>query len=271
MLYFISSIKRNFPITKQFSFIGLLFCSVFVTDCSTYWSHRKNDLADVFTAGVETPGYGIGMRIGPLATGFVFQGGESAPGKRDLGTGYGLRGGSFGPYRSQQLIFGILGGEKFHSLPNSNQNPTIKDQNTNPTNTETTPSQNEFLFPDAQETEEDSNPTPELSSERQNSKSYNLRYLKFYHNPVAERRKAKKAAFYKKILASLDPEKKNEEIQTFLAQNPKNKDDYPSVFLFDIEFYFAIRYGVRVGFNLGEFLDFLVGFAGLDLMEDDIQ
>lgn len=246
----------------------VFFLASFVLNCSTYWGHRKNDLADIFTAGVESPGYGVGMRIGPLATGFVFQGGESAPGKRDLGTGYGLRGGNFGEYRSQQLIFGILGSEKFHSFSAAQAKPPTQENRTStPEKTDSA----DFLFPDTGEAPSESDASvPELPNERQNAKSYNIRYLRFYHNPVAERRKAKKAAFFRKYLESLDPEKRNEEIQTFLAQNSKSKDDYPSSFLYEIEFYIGARYGIRIGFNLAEFFDFLLGFTGVDLLEDDI-
>ncbi|WP_246050576.1 LIC13411 family adhesin [Leptospira langatensis] len=258
-------------ITKPFYFSPIFLLTFLMIDCSSYWAHRKNDLADVFTAGVESPGYGLGVRIGPLAGGFIFQGGESAPGKRDLGTGYGLRGGSYGPYRSQQLVFGFLGGEKFHSLPNTPEptNPSQKVE-TKPQGQDPNSSQGFLLLPDAPEGEEDPNPTPELANERQNTKSFEIRYLKFYNNPVEERRKAKKALFYKKFLESLDPEKKNEAIQAYLAQNPKSKDDYPLGFLFEVEIYISIKYGIRLGFNIGEFLDFLFGFTGLDLMEDDL-
>lgn len=263
---------RLYPEMKKklsIHFFCILLPGLIVIDCSTYWSHRKKDLADVFTAGIETPGYGVGVRLGPLATGFVFQGGESEPGKRDLGTGYGLRGGAYGPYRSQQLIFGFLGGEKFHSMPSTESSPQKEENKTTPGSNSQKDS-NFLLLPEAPESEQDPNPTPELSDERLNSKSYEIRYLRFYNNPVSERRKAKKEAFFRKYLESLDPQKRNEAIQTFLAQNPKNKDDYPSAFLFEVELYISIRYGIRLGFNFGEFLDFLLGFAGIDLMEDDI-
>ncbi|WP_246052618.1 LIC13411 family adhesin [Leptospira semungkisensis] len=257
-------------ITKRFYFYSIFLLSFLVIDCSTYWAHRKNDLADVFTAGVETPGYGVGLRIGPLATGFIFQGGESAPGKRDLGTGYGLRGGSYGSYRSQQLVFGFLGGEKFHSLPDT-PDPVAPSPKTEPKSSAQDPSSPGFLLlPDSPENEEDPNPTPELANERQNTKSFEIRYLQFYNNPVEERRKAKKVLFFKKFLEHLDPEKKNEAIQTYLTQNPRSKDDYPLGFLFEIELYISVKYGLRLGFNIGEFVDFLLGFTGLDLMEDDL-
>ncbi|TGL61130.1 LIC13411 family adhesin [Leptospira sarikeiensis] len=257
--------KRNQNLSYRSHFLIIFLLSIITIDCSTYWSHRKKDLADVFTAGVESPGYGVGVRIGPLATGFVFQGGESEPGKRDLGTGYGLRGGSYGKYRSQQLIFAFLGGEKFHSMPNEEILPKEE-----PKQAETKPSDNFLILPETNDPEQDPNPTPELSDERQNAKSYEIRYLRFYNNPVSERRKAKKEAFFRKYLESLDPQKRNEAIQNFLAQNPKNKDDYPSAFLFEVELYISIRYGIRIGFNFAEFLDFLLGFTGFDLLEDDI-
>ncbi|TGK21231.1 hypothetical protein EHO61_05150 [Leptospira fluminis] len=255
--------------------IPTFICALLFTDCATYWSHRKNDLQDVFTFGVENPGYGVGVRLGPLAGGFVFQGGESAPGKRDLGIGYGLRGGNFGSYRSQQLIFGILGSDKFHSLPSKNPTVTGSPSDANPSGkTDSGSGENSgLLFPELPDAENPEGTDSEMDTleERQKAKSYTLRYLQFYNIPIDERRRKKKEAFFRKYVQSLDPDKKNDALQAYLAQNPENKDDYPLAFLYQIEVYLGVRYGVRIGFNVAEFLDFILGFTGLDLLEDDIE
>ena len=65
--------------------------------------------------GVESPVYGAGVRLGPIPLGLYFAGGESEVGARDLGEGYGLRGGDFGKYHSQALVYTFLGGENFYS------------------------------------------------------------------------------------------------------------------------------------------------------------
>ncbi|EQA45222.1 hypothetical protein LEP1GSC050_3251 [Leptospira broomii serovar Hurstbridge str. 5399] len=263
--YFMKIPFRLFPILLSF---------VFCFNCATYWSQRKNDLQDVFTAGVENPGYGLGVRVGPLAAGFVFQGGETEPGKKNLGTGYGIRGGSIGSYRSQQLIFGILGSDKFHALPKGIKAappvPKVPDVDVQaPEGGNANPG---LLFPELPEEEGNNNENSEIDTldERQKAKSFDIRYLKFYNIPVEERRKQKKEAFFRKYIENLDPDKKNEALQSFLAENPVNKDDYPKAFLFQLELYVGARYGIRIGFNVAELLDFLIGFTGLDILEDDI-
>ncbi|PJZ71537.1 hypothetical protein CH373_00120 [Leptospira perolatii] len=252
--------------------IFLFFCN-----CATYWSQRKNDLGDVFTVGVENPGYGLGLRLGPLAAGFVFQGGETQPGKKDLGKGFGLRGGTVGRYRSQQLIFGILGSEKFHPMPKdlneatpSISSPKKEEAHENQVG-EGSKSEAGLLFPELPDSGELEaiDPTEGLD-ERKRAKSYDLRYLRFYHIPVAERRRKKKEEFFRRYVENLDPEQRNPAIQAFLAQNRNNKDDYPKAFLYEIELYVGLYVGLRVGFNPAELLDFLFGIFGLDLLEDDL-
>lgn len=94
---------------------NLLYISIliFFSNCTTYLHHRRKDIQDTITVGIEKPGYGIGLRVSYLTLGFLLQGGESADGKKDLGEGIGFRGGDVGRYHSQQLIFGILGGSLF--------------------------------------------------------------------------------------------------------------------------------------------------------------
>ncbi|MCG6195078.1 hypothetical protein LFX25_17710 [Leptospira sp. FAT2] len=259
----LSSTKKNGGSSiLLITFILYLFISA--TNCATYLQNRKNDFKDIFTAGVETPGYGAGVRIGPLAAGFVFQGGESEPGKRDLGKGYGLRGGYFGSYRSQQLIFGILGGDTFFPLGTETQ-------------TSETEETSEEISPEVQEelknlanSKTPGDKVPEFLNERYNIKSQKLRYLSFYNIPVAERRKRKKEEFYRRFIEEQTFDRNDPAIQNALQILNKKKDGYPRSFLYQIEIYLGAYVGLRIGFNPAEFLDFLVGLAGLDLMEDDV-
>ncbi|WP_036040568.1 LIC13411 family adhesin [Leptospira alstonii] len=256
----------NFKKKHNGFFLFLLFLSYFFissTNCATYLQNRKNDLKDIFTAGVETPGYGAGLRIGPLAAGFVFQGGESSPGKRDLGKGYGLRGGYFGSYRSQQLIFGILGGDTFFPLGVETQT------------SETEESSEEISSEAAEELKNSENSktpgdqVPEFLNERYNIKSQKLRYLSFYNIPVAERRKRKKEEFYRRFIEGQNFDRNDPAVQNALQALNKKKDGYPKSFLYQMEIYLGLYVGLRIGFNPVELLDFLVGLAGLDLLEDD--
>ncbi|TGL66202.1 hypothetical protein EHQ67_17455 [Leptospira kmetyi] len=248
---------------RLFFFIFSICFFIGSTNCATYLQNRKNDFKDIFTAGVETPGYGIGFRIGPLAGGFVFQGGETAPGKRDLGKGYGLRGGYFGSYRSQQLIFGILGSDTFFPLGVETQATETEESSE-----EISPEVAEELK-NLQDSKTPGDKVPEFLNERYNIKSQKLRYLSFYNIPVAERRKRKKEEFYRRFIEEQSFDRNDPAIQNALQALNKKKDGYPKSFLYQIEIYLGLYAGIRLGFNPAELLDFLVGIAGLDLLEDD--
>lgn len=149
--------------------IGLLLTLSFFLQCATYWKNRKNDFQDIVTVGAETPMYGAAVKVGPLPIGVLFQGGESEMGKKDLGRGVGLRGGQFGTYHSQQLVFGVLGGESFHSgLP-------------------TLDAKGNWLV--------DKKGIPLTTDERANVKSYKMRYYSYWYDPVKDRKKRKKRTF----------------------------------------------------------------------------
>ncbi|TGK27958.1 hypothetical protein EHQ12_14115 [Leptospira gomenensis] len=249
--------KRNkFLLSKLFS----LFVILLLSNCASYLQNRKNDFKDIFTAGLESPGYGAGLRIGPLAAGFVFQGGESSPGQRDLGKGYGLRGGYFGSYRSQQLIFGILGGDTFFPLDAQTTAEALEE--------EVSPELKEELK-NLQTSKIPGDKVPEFQNERYNIKSHKLRYLSFYNIPVAERRKRKKEEFYRQFIERQNFDRNDPQIQSALQALNKRKDGYPKSFLYQIEVYLGLYVGIRVGINPAELIDFILGLAGLDLLEDD--
>lgn len=249
---------------KEFLFFSfVIFTFLISTNCSTYLQNRKNDFKDIFTAGIENPGYGAGLRIGPLAAGFVFQGGESSPGRRDLGKGYGLRGGHFGTYRSQQLIFGILGSDTFFPLDVETQSSETGDEEVSPELQEELKNLENKKIP--------GDKVPEFLNERYNIKSQKLRYLSFYHIPVAERRKRKKEEFYRRFIEEQSFDRNDPSIQNALQALNKKKDGYPKSFLFQMEVYLGIYYGIRIGINPAELLDFLLGLAGLDLLDDDLS
>ncbi len=257
------SYKSRNPYKEFLFFSFVIFTFLISTNCSTYLQNRKNDFKDIFTAGIENPGYGAGLRIGPLAAGFVFQGGESSPGRRDLGKGYGLRGGHFGTYRSQQLIFGILGSDTFFPLDVETQSSETGDE-------EVSPELQEELK-NLENTKIPGDKVPEFLNERYNIKSQKLRYLSFYHIPVAERRKRKKEEFYRRFIEEQSFDRNDPSIQNALQALNKKKDGYPKSFLFQMEVYLGIYYGIRIGINPAELLDFLLGIAGLDLLDDDLS
>ncbi|WP_109020833.1 LIC13411 family adhesin [Leptospira kobayashii] len=216
-----------------------------LADCATYWKNRRKDMQDVVTVGAETPMYGAAVKIGPLPIGFLFQGGESEMGKRDLGRGYGLRGGDFGGYHSQQLVFGILGGESHHSgLP---------------------------MLDDKGNWIVDKKGIPLTEDERANLKSYKMRYYSYFNDPVGERKKRKKETFQRELTLDIVNQTGNKELMMYLPKGEEKPFGYPKGFLWNIEFVGGIYGGARVGFNIAEALDFVLGFTTFDMFDDDLE
>jgi hypothetical protein len=223
----------------------LFFLIIFLfQNCSTYLQYRKKDLQDVVTLGLEKPGYGLGMRISVIPIGFYFQGGQSSPGKLDIGEGYGLRGGNFSRYTSQQLVFGFLGGETFFS-----GNPKLSD-NGEPIKEDT---------------------VIQTESDRDNLKSYNVKYLKIFSDPPKERQKRSKEKTKKVITETLLKNNSNPALLAYIPVESKKPNGYPSEYKYQVELFFSLYYGFRIGINFSELVDFLLGFTTLDILEDDIQ
>lgn len=165
-------------------------------------------------------------------------------GKRDLGTGVGMRGGEIGEYHSQQLVFGILGGESFHS------GEAIKDNEGN--------------------TVVDKNFIPVTGDERANLKSYKMRYLTVFLDPVDERKKRKKERVRRILIEEWIAKGGDPSLRDYIPPPEAKPYGYPKSFLWQLDIFLGVYGGVRFGFNIAEFLDFLVGFTSLDLLDDDI-
>ncbi|MCT8333545.1 hypothetical protein NUH30_07655 [Leptospira sp. 85282-16] len=225
--------------------IGLILSLSFFLQCATYWKNRKNDFQDIVTVGAETPMYGAALKVGPLPIGVLFQGGESGLGKKDLGRGVGLRGGEFGTYHSQQLVFGILGGESFHSgLP-------ILDAKGN------------WLV--------DKKGIPLTKEERANVKSYKMRYYSYLYDPVKDRKRRKKEHFRRELTNDLVAATGQKEFLVYLPAEDLKPFGYPPVYSWNVEFVAGVYGGARLGFNVAEAFDFLLGFTTIDLLDDDLE
>ncbi len=226
------------------SIFPFLIISIVFSNCSTYIHHRKKDLQDIATFGIEKPGYGIGLRMSVLPLGFFFQGGETSPGKKDIGEGYGLRGGSFGKYFTQQLVYGAFGGETFYSgepLFSEEAKPILEDS------------------------------VVQTDSERNNLKSFNLRYLKLFSDPPQERQKRSKEKLKKVIVEKLLEKNPDPAILSYLPKESKKPNGYPNEYKYQMELFVAVYYGIRVGINFSELVDFLLGFTTLDILGDDVE
>ncbi|MDZ4725491.1 MAG: hypothetical protein SH817_05010 [Leptospira sp.] len=218
---------------------------VFLFNCATYWKNRKNDLYDVVTIGVEKPMYGAAVKFGPLPIGLLFLGGESELGKKDLGRGFGVRGGAIGGYHSQQLVYTFLGGESF--LPGE----PIKDEKGN------------WMV--------DEKKIPFAEDDRANIKSFKMRYFSYFNDPVKERKKRKKATFQRELTKDLVRETGKTEFLVYLPKEDEKPFGYPDGFLWNFEIVGGIYGGGRLGFNFGEMADFLIGFTTLDMYDDDVE
>jgi hypothetical protein len=228
---------------RFFSYLLFILMIFIFQNCSTYLQYRKKDLQDVVTLGLEKPGYGLGLRISVVPIGFYFQGGETAPGKLDKGEGYGLRGGNFSKYTSQQLVFGFLGGETFFS-----GNPKLS-ENGDPIKEDT---------------------VIQTELDRDNLKSYNVKYLKIFSDPPKERQKRNKEKSKKIIVESLLKKNTNPALLAYIPVESKKPNGYPSEYKYQVEIFFSMYYGFRIGINFSELVDFLLGFTTLDILEDDI-
>ena len=202
----------------------LIFLLIFTINCATYWGNRKRDLKDIITLGAEKKEYGAGARFGPLALGLFFQGEKDKLSNKIKGDGFGLRGGSFGKYHTEQLVFGFMGGEKFYSKIQNKRNELKK---------------NEF------------------------------NYFNFFNQKLKKRKEKKKNKYIKEVYKKIAKEQNRPEILDFIPKEEQKK--YSISYFFQIEAFFGFFYGLRIGFNILEFVDFIVGFTSVDISRDDIK
>ncbi|TGL22344.1 hypothetical protein EHQ46_06410 [Leptospira yanagawae] len=226
-------------------FTSLIICLFFFMNCATYWKNRKNDFKDIITVGAETPMYGAAIKVGPLPIGFVFQGGESSMGKRDLGRGVGIRGGEIGGYHSQQLVFGILGGESFHS-----GSPVLD-------------AKGNWLV--------DKKGIPLTNDERSNLKSYKMRYYSYFYDPVKDRKARKKEYFRRELTKDIVASTGQKEFLIYLPKEDLKPFGYPPGYSWNVEIVGGVYGGARLGFNVAEAFDFLLGFTTIDVLDDDVE
>ncbi|MBL0265253.1 MAG: hypothetical protein IPQ05_15655 [Leptospiraceae bacterium] len=224
----------------------LLLACISILDCATYWNNRRKDLQDVITVGVEKPAYGVTLKLAPLNLGFLFVGGETEPGKKDLGGGIGLRGGSFSSYVAQQLVFGWMGGDTFYS--------------------------GELELADDGKMQYEKK-IPIVKNARDNIKSYSVTYFKIFSDPPKDRKKRQKEEVRSVVIKKMLEDNPNAD-PALLAYLPKENlkpNGYPKSYLYQIEFAIGIYGGLRVGFNPAELIDFILGFTTYDLYDDDVK
>lgn len=233
-------------ISRILKWFIVLSCFLFFVDCATYLNNRRKDFQDIFTLGVEKPVYGFNLKLAPLNIGFLFVGGDTEPGKKDLGSGVGLRGGSISSYFSQQLVFGWLGGETFYS--------------------------GELELTEDGKVQYE-NKIPIVKDSRDNIKSYALHYISIFTDQPKDRKKRQKEEARKVFIQELVQNNPNAD-PAFLAYIPKENpkpNGYPKTYIYQFELAIGVYGGIRVGFNPAELLDFMLGLTTIDLFEDDAK
>lgn len=236
MILYIQSLFRS-----RFLFLCILFQTL---NCATYWENRKNDFKDIFTAGVERPAYGAGIRISLLPLGFFFQGERDEDEAENKGTGTGVRGGALGNYHSTQLLFGFLGGETFY-YGEVQRDEAGKVQ-----------------------TEEK---VPVVAGLRDNLKSHNVKYWDVMNTTPKQRQKENSEKLRKYIAEQIISSTGDDSLRQYIPPEKRKPYGYPKSYVWQIELFVGLRYSLRLGFNIAEFADFLVGFTSYDLLGDDVS
>lgn len=245
LAFFFISERRNWFLLEEVRALPFFLLPLFSIQCATYWSNRKNDLQDIVTIGAEKPMYGAALQVGPVPVGVLFLGGETEPGKYEEGVGLGLRGGEFGLYRSQQLVYFFLGGASFLSGEpiRDNKGKQIRDKKG-------------VLLSE---------------NERANIKSYTYRYFAFFNDPIKNRKKRKKESFKRQAAEDLVKETGKPEYYAYMPEADPKPFGYPAGTSWKVEATVGLYGGARVGVNFAELADFVLGILTYDLLEDDVE
>ncbi|MDH5657276.1 MAG: hypothetical protein OEZ34_15295 [Spirochaetia bacterium] len=211
--------------------IPILIIALTISACSgPYLKNRARDFADIATFELHTKAYGTSIRLGPIHAGLSY--------KSPHGKSWGLRSGHVGNHNTAEFTAVIFGSDYFTSRPmtlllNKGIPSDSKDQSLLPSGTK----ELELLEEFNPETEDGAN----IAILRQRGKEYRARSPFGTTVPLQK----KKSVF-------------------------KKKEGFaPGYYFTQIDVSIGLYYGIRVGFNPGELLDFLLGWFKVDLYHDD--
>ncbi len=231
--------------------LGLQSCS------GHYLKNRKQDALDIFTAEYSTKSYGVSIFAGPIRAGFQYEDPEGKSG--------GLRGGSTAPYFRTGFAVLIVGADYFSELPfidilapqefqKSNAAPLIPFAPGNDTN-------NSLVENSDLENEGDEEPSasesPEEEIRDETGFDRNLRD-KLYRSrsPFGNRKPASE-------MKSMLKDGKND-------LSLDRKPSYAPLYRYTaLEISIGAYFGIRLGINFGELVDFILGWTTYDFMDDD--
>lgn len=236
---------------------GVAFLSVF-SSCSTlYWSQRAKDGADIFTFELQTQSYGASVRTGPVKLGLNY--------KSQDGVGIGLRGGEVGRFIDSEFALFLLGSDRLNDL-------WSKDAST-----AKVPSPGGDIAPADREPAPES-PLPSEPPEDSSSAAPSDASITKRKNAPAGKKEGAPPTLPSLIVLrrkNLNARSPFGTAIPFQKADPLFKkgrqDRYAPVHHFTaVEMTVGLYFGVKVGINFGELLDFLTGFFGADILSDDL-
>lgn len=216
---------------KSVPFIIIFFL---VTACSgPYLKNRARDFADIATLEVQTKSYGASVRVGPLQAGLSY--------KSPKGRAYGLRGGHFGRHNTAEFTAVIFGADYFASRPMKKlMNDGIPEEDKN----------KQAILPSSASSE-DTELLEELTAQTGGYENIKI---------IGQRNKAYQA---RTPFGTTIPLLKKKSVL-------KKKEGFaPPYYFTQIDVSIGLYYGIRMGVNVGELLDFFLGWFKIDLYNDD--
>ena len=214
--------------------IPIVIAFLLATACSGhYLKNRSRDFADIGTLEVQTKSYGASVRLGPIQAGLSYKSPE--------GRTYGLRGGHFGRHNTAEFTALIFGADYFTAGPMKNlQNDGIPEENKN----------KQAILPGAASSE-DIEELEELTASAGGFEN------------IAILRNRKKQYRARSPFGTTIPLIKKKSVL-------KKKEGFaPGYYFTQIDFSTGLYFGVRIGINPGELLDFILGWFTIDIYDDD--
>lgn len=226
--------SRMFWLCRTFITTPLLAGLALLAACqSQYLRDRGNDALDIATLEVDVDHYGAALRLGPLKAGLDY---------KASGTAYGLRGGATGESQSAGFTAFFFGADYFRESEirfDGWRDGLQEEENESP------PDAAALIDPTTLSEAE----RAQLSGQALGGGPRTARNKVFVAR--APFGTASPAHRYHNLL-------KDDDV-----------DFAPATYFTQVEISFGLFGGTRVGLNPGEFLDFVLGWFGLDLFGDD--
>ncbi len=254
-------------------------------NCATYWQNRLKDSGDLVSAGYQDESYGLSFRAGPAKLGMHY--------KSSDGIDAGYRQGYSGRFQSQSFVALVLGSDVL-------QGPLKKEESSESSTppsgkkTENKTEQGHPNEPSAQDLEnlrnmslEDIKKLPAFQNLSPEQQAKFIEQFKKMKEGSAEDRPARedglsettgppsemeirsKTYQAKSPLGTSVPFKEKSPLLKSRNRQPVSQGFAPGGYLTSIELKAGIYSGFYLAIHLGEFVDLLAGFIGLDPMSDD--